>query len=300
MASFDAPPKILAGVDGGGSGCRAAVEAAGGSFRGYGTAGPANIRTDPQEAARNIVAAVRAALEDAGQDARDLSQVVAVLGLAGANVGDHAARLQPLLPFAASHIETDVAIALEGALGPGDGAVAILGTGTAYLRRRNGKTQALGGWGFELGDQGSGAWMGRQLLEEALLVHDGIHAGSTLAGSILSEFGNNPSALVDFSRNARPADYARFAPRIVEASQAGDQIAARILAGAVSSISEALDALRLEEKMPLSLLGGLAPVLAPLLPERHRARLVPARQDALGGALGMAARIFAPEAAAHG
>ena len=56
-------------------------------------------------------------------------------------------------------------IALEGAIGDGDGAMAILGTGTAYMVRRNGEARPIGGWGFQVGDQGSGARIGRDLLE---------------------------------------------------------------------------------------------------------------------------------------
>ena len=43
--------------------------------------------------------------------------------------------------------------------------MAILGTGTAYMVRKDGASRAIGGWGFQVGDQGSGARIGRDLLE---------------------------------------------------------------------------------------------------------------------------------------
>ena len=49
---------------------------------------------------------------------------------------------------------------------------------------------------------------------------------------------------------------------------------------------------------PLCLLGGLAELYAPRLSDGFRAQLRPALQDALGGAVQMAVRLFASDKAA--
>ena len=72
-----------------------------------------------------------------------------------------------------SGVESDAPIALDGALGARDGAIAIIGTGSTFVLRQDGRTRAIGGWGF-LGDHGGGARIGRDLLEETLLAYDGI------------------------------------------------------------------------------------------------------------------------------
>ena len=51
---------------------------------------------------------------------------------------------------------------------------------------------------------------------------------------------------------------------------------------------------------PLCLLGGLAPLYAPRLSARYQAMLKPPLQDALGGAVSMAVRMFGKAEAAHG
>lgn len=282
---------FVVGIDGGGTSCRAAVADASGKVLGRAKGGPSNIRSDFDNALANIVDVTRGAFGEAGLDPASIGAASAVLGLAGANVGDYKARLEVALPFRANRIESDALIALEGAIGPGDGAIGVLGTGSVYLARRGEEVRGLGGWGFMVGDQGSGAKLGWDLLQETLLVHDGIHTGSALSDAILTRFGNNPSAVVEFTTNAKPADYGTFAPHVFE-NAGKDAVADRVLGRALVQVEEALDALKLVDGERLCLLGGLAPLYAVRLPERHRTKLQEPLQDALGGAVSLAARVF--------
>ena len=90
---------LYLGVDGGGSGCRAAVADAAGRVLGRGEAGPANIWTTFEPARANVLAASAAALAEAGLPDR-VGDLQAVLGVAGANMPAVAVRLQQDLPFA--------------------------------------------------------------------------------------------------------------------------------------------------------------------------------------------------------
>jgi len=290
----------MLGIDGGGTSCRAALATASGDIIGRGKSGPANIRTDLTGARENIVDAARQAFADAGKDPALVPQAFAVLGLAGSNVGTYAQRLQTILPFAESRVETDALIALEGAVGEGDGAMAILGTGTAYMVRKGGSARAIGGWGFQVGDQGGGSRIGRELLEETLLAHDGIRPASPLTREILAVFRNNPEDVVEFTINAKPGDYGGFAPKVFDFAARGDIAAEAIVARAVAAIEASLDALALDGKAPLCLLGGLAPLYAPRLSAPYRAMLKEPLRDALGGAVAMAARMFGKTEAARG
>ncbi|HOZ35100.1 MAG TPA: BadF/BadG/BcrA/BcrD ATPase family protein, partial [Tabrizicola sp.] len=162
---------LFLGIDGGGTGCRAAVADASGRILGTGVAGPANLTSDPAGTRANILAATRAALAAAvGPDAgeAELTRLVAGLGLAGANTTG--ASLD--LPFAKLRLETDAVTAVKGALWGGDGIVAAIGTGSVFASQRNGVIRQVGGWGLVLGDEGSGAWLGRSLLARALRAVD--------------------------------------------------------------------------------------------------------------------------------
>ncbi|MGY2992947.1 BadF/BadG/BcrA/BcrD ATPase family protein [Mesorhizobium sp. URHB0026] len=285
--------KFVLGIDGGGTSCRAALATADGAVVGRAKSGAANIRTDLTGARSNIVDAARQAFIAAGQDPDLIPQTPAILGLAGANVGTYRQQLEAILPFSTSRVETDAEIALEGAVGSGDGAMAILGTGTAYMARKDGKSRAIGGWGFQVGDQGSGARIGRDLLEQTLLAHDGVRLASPLTDSMMAVFRNNPEDVVEFTTNAKPGDFGGFAPKVFEHARKGDIVANWILDKAVADVEASLGALDLAAGAPLCLLGGLAPLYAPRLSERYRALLKEPLDDALGGAVQMAARLFA-------
>ena len=285
------PYDLVIGIDGGGTNCRAALATRAGEIIGRGRSGPSNIMTDLDGARASIEAAARLALADSGRDPALLATVPAVLGLAGTNVGGYKQQLLQGLPFAESVVESDALIALEGALGDEDGAIAILGTGSIFMARRAGAYHTIGGWGFMLSDLGGGARIGRDLLQETLLANDDIRPGSPLTDRVLDRFGGDPREIVKFAAAARPAEFGGFAPLVFDHA-ADDPVATSILARAVADIEEALDALELAPHHKLSLIGGLGPLLAPLLSVRYRERVTPPYGDALGGAVSMALRLF--------
>lgn len=290
-------PDYFIGIDGGGTSCRAAVAAADGAVLGSAKVGAANILTDVDGALDNIVAAAKAAFANAGLDPDAYASASALLGLAGANVEGVTERLIAKLPFRRSEVVTDAEIALQGAFGHDDGAIAIIGTGTAYLSRKNGKLRHFGGWGFVVADQGSGARLGQALLQECLLVSDGIRPGSNLTSEVLKEFGDEPSRIVAFARYAVPSDFGRYSPKVFAAANSNDPVGVKILKAGAASIDETLDAVIRAGGEAICLLGGLSPFYPQWLAAEHRARLVTARSDALSGAVALAVSHFTQEVA---
>ncbi|MGB8817684.1 MAG: BadF/BadG/BcrA/BcrD ATPase family protein [Rhizobiaceae bacterium] len=290
--------RFLVGVDGGGTSCRAALAKLDGTIIGQAKSGSSNITTNLEGAADSIMQAVHAAVAEARLEPEILAQSAAVLGLAGANVGDFAARLSRRLPFASHAIESDATIALQGALADGDGAIAILGTGSAFLSRRGQTMRLIGGWGFQISDLGGGARLGRDALELAILAHDGVCERSPLTDELLAGFEGGPEGIVLFVQNAKPVDYGRHAPTVFRHLAAGDANAVRLIKAAAATVDAAFDALCKDGDDQIALLGGLAPFYPPWLAARHQARLAPARADALTGAVELAARLA--EHGAHG
>lgn len=283
---------LVLGIDGGGTSCRAALATSAGEVLGRGKSGAANIMTDLHGARANIVEAARLAFVDAGRDPALIPTAGAVLGLAGTNVGGFKQQLLEILPFRASLVESDALIALNGALGDHDGAIAIIGTGSIFMSRRGDRLQTIGGWGFMLGDLGSGARLGRDLLQETLLAHDDIRPGSALTEAVLERFGGDPRDIVKFGAASKPGEFAVFAPLVMEFAGKGDDAALRVLRRAVGHVEEALAALKLRDDDWLCLHGGLAALYAPYLSQNYRALLRSPLQDALGGAVSMAVRHF--------
>lgn len=278
------------GIDGGGSGCRAILADADGSPIGKGTAGPANIGADTTTALRNITAAAEQAAHNAGLTPSILSQAKAVLGLAGANSLPDRDALYGSLPFAQCHIVSDAVTALQGAIGDGDGAIVILGTGSAFVRRAGDETRITGGRGFMLSDHAGGARLGRELLEETLLACDGMADGTLLTEAVLSRFDNDPRAVTLFSRTATAADYAAFAPLLFEYAAQQDPLGLSILRRACASVSRGLDALDMPSLGRFSMTGGLATAYAALPFFPYREFYVLPLGDSLQGALSLALR----------
>lgn len=292
--------ELVLGIDGGGTSCRAALATLDGRILSRATSGAANIRTDLTGARASIVEAARLAFVEAGRDPGAIASTPALLGLAGSNVGTYRRQLEAILPFSRAIVETDSQIALEGALGPADGAIAILGTGTAFLVRRGGTARPVGGWGFLIGDQGGGARIGRDLFEETLLAYDSIREATPLTAALLKVFNDNPRDIVEFTTTAKPRDFGGFAPMVFEHAEKSDAVAELILRRAVDAVEASLGVLGLRDDDPLCLLGGLAPLIERRLSVQYRAKVRPPLQDALGGAVAMAVRAFAPGARVDG
>lgn len=261
------------GVDGGGSGCRAVLADASGRVIGRGEAGPANIASDPEGALGNILAACSAAMDEI-----PAQEIRAVLGLAGANLTPNGEALIERLPFRARVVQ-DVTTSVRGALGSSDGIVVAIGTGSVFARQIGGKIHSIGGWGLRLGDEASGAWIGRALGMRAGRALDGFCDVTPLLRAFLEEIDGR-SGLIAFSLRATPADWARFAPRVLEAD---DPAATAIRVAAAEEIRAAITLLQPEDRLPVTWIGGLGPALA--LDDWPRAE---AKGNALDGALALA------------
>lgn len=243
---------LYLGVDGGGTGCRVRLVDAAGATLAEATAGPANISSAPEGALANILAATRAALAAVpGCAAEDLR---VGLGLAGANAAGTVDWLAERLPFAAARIETDAVSTTLGALGSQDGIVAAIGTGSVFADSRGGVIRQIGGWGFTLGDAGSGAVLGRMLLSRALLAQDGLVAMTPLLSAVLADFGA-PEAMVSYAVTASPGDFATHARRLVAATD--DPAARAILAEAATGVAEYVERLQRDGALPVAWVGGL-------------------------------------------
>ncbi|NVK41596.1 MAG: N-acetylglucosamine kinase [Oceanospirillaceae bacterium] len=279
----------LLGIDGGGTSCRARLCSADGRVLGEGRAGSANVRLGVGQAYDAILAATAEALRVAGLDGAVLSRTWAGFGLAGA-VDDErkAAVLAHPNPFAGVAIETDAHAACLGAHQGGDGGILILGTGSCAVGYHENRFVVIGGWGFMVSDQGSGAWLGLNAIRRSLLAHEGIQETSDLSRALMARFEDSPLALLNWSEGARPGDYGAFAPLIFEHAAAGDALAVELVKQSATEAVALLERLLSLGVDRICLMGGLSQPLEPWLPEVLRSHLVEPAGDAMDGALLMA------------
>lgn len=279
------------GVDGGGTACRAALVGARGRVEAAG--GSANV-SDFDRAIGTITDTLARLFTAAGADSDTRARASLHLGLAGVTGPALAARvetaLRAALPARTITVSGDQTTTIAGALGAADGAVAGIGTGSFIGRQHGGRITSLGGHGFLLGDQASGAWLGKRLMQELLLAEDGITAHSDLTRAARDSHGGERAGVIAFALGARPADFARLAPQVVGAAQYGDAVGARLMREGADYILSALAALGWSGDEPLCLTGGLGPAYRDWLPETVARRLTAPRGTALDGALALAAR----------
>lgn len=275
-------------MDGGGSGCRAALAGRTGPIGPVGHAGAANFTTDPTQAIANVHAAIADALMRAGLATDAARGMCAHVGLAGILTQADADCVTAQLPFAQCIVTDDRVPLVAGALGGREGALLAVGTGSFGATCKGGVLQYVGGWGLTLGDDASGAWLGRELLAETLRAMDGLVAHSPLTRDIAARFAHTPSGIVAFAGTAHPKDYATLAPDIVDAALARDPVACALMQRGAAYLASITASAAPDSEAVLCLAGGLGPHYAPFLPAQDRQRLCDPLGTALDGGVALA------------
>jgi glucosamine kinase len=272
------------GVDAGGTGSRAVVTTADGTIVGSGSAGPGNPSLAGPAAVRAIGAAARTALRDT-DPASVRTAVVGVAGVSGLAAVAEAFEWEwkAIGLTCAVPIVGDAVTAFAAGSAARSGAVLIAGTGAvAALVDGLDVVRTADGWGWLLGDEGSGTWIGLQAVRAA------VRRPSTLAAEVMAHARvDTPDALADWAGRQPPSAFAALCP-LVCASQS--PAATSIIAAAASRLLGTLTELDTSDG-PVVLAGGL---LTADTPVRRRVRAALGSRATVAGdpALG-AARLAA-------
>lgn len=169
------------------------------------------------------------------------------IGLAGAGKPEEQTKLRSLLMARFSlpcTVATDAAIALHGAFDGAAGMLLIAGTGSiAYGRNRLSKQpERVGGWGWQVGDEGSGSWLGREAVRCALLAEDGRGDETALSPTICAAL--SIATITDcipliYSTEWSAQRYGEIAPLVLETAKE-DYVARRLVRLAASHLAKHL------------------------------------------------------------
>ncbi len=293
MSKYDSSnhAQFYVGVDGGGTSCRARIEDADGRLLGQGAAGPATTRIGADRSMQAVCAASMAAAIDAGLPPAALAHTTAGVGLAGI---DRKGALQALLglphPFRNIVYASDAKIACLGAHNGRDGGIVVVGTGSIGFARVKGRERRIGGYGFPISDEGSGAELGLQAVRLALRAHDGRARPSPFLLEVMGRLGPDAVTLVAWAEQATATEYASLAPVALGHAEAGDPSAEEIVAEAGRHVDVLIRSLVEFGAPRISLLGGLASRLVQWLSADVLPFLSPPEGDAVAGALLLARR----------
>jgi N-acetylglucosamine kinase-like BadF-type ATPase len=253
---------IAVGVDAGGTSTKASASRDGDAYgRAQGAA--ANASAIGFERAAAAIASV---IEEALQG--ESAQAICV-GAAGAGrkevSGAFEAELRKRFPGARVCVCDDARIALRAAVPDGDGIVLISGTGSIAYGEFGESVVRAGGYGYLVGDEGSGFAIGSAAVRLLLRSYDGRSIADAFTAQVAAALGSSCAndVLERVYRNEHPVRaLAALAPMVIEAANAGQRAANKILQAAaldlsdlVKSLLRAADAGRSE--IPIVFAGGL-------------------------------------------
>jgi len=295
--------RILIGADVGGS--KTAVGVSDGQTILARAEGPgAAVRPGRAMVSASVIAeVVRRALAGAGR----LSGDVLYIGAAGAGREPEREELRKALRgenlATAVVVSTDIEIALAAVFDDGPGIVVSAGTGSVAVGRdRAGTRHRIGGYGWQMGDEGSGYAVGRAALGAVSRAADGRSPRTALSDRVLAATrSENFDALVRWAAAASPAEVAALAPHVLDVAGHGDPIAQGICDYAARELTQLavclLPVMDLEPPVGVAVTGGLLSADGPLRRSvltklREDASLAPmeAPVDAVEGAIRLAKR----------
>lgn len=276
---------LYLGVDGGGTRCRARLETAEGKVLGSGISGPASMRFGIEAASASILGAARQAYGEAGLGEEALARTYAGIGLAGTgHLGARQALESWKHPFKQAWFEGDGYLAWLGAFGGEEGGIVVCGTGSIGITYK-GKTIRVGGYGFPVSDEGSGAHIGLNAIRYALRTLDGRANATAFAQEILDRFGSDPAVVIRWSETASATDYAAFAAIVIKHAGAGEPAASNLLRDAAVHIAGLAEAVLERGASRVALVGGLVEFIRPWIPQSTASRLTEPQADAIAGGI---------------
>jgi len=187
--------------------------------------------------------------------------------------------------------------------------VLAIGTGSIAARLdRQGRESRFGGWGFTTGDLGSGSYMGKQLVSNALVQYDKRQSkcdillnevilrlsaernklAKMVSDKKLNKYEQTNQAIANWIQFATPTDYASFAPLIFEYAEQSEY-ATNIINDAAYWIEDLAGTAGFETKafgdLPIVIIGGLAQAIKPYLSKKLLQTLVSSKGSSLDGAI---------------
>lgn len=293
------------GIDAGGTKTVCLLADETGAILGEARDGGANLQTAGELEVEKVLHRVM----EAAVGTREVSPSAICLGIAGVDRDEDAAAVRGIMRRigfkARTLVVNDALVALVAGAGHSPGVVVVAGTGSiAYGHNGKGRAARSGGWGYLLGDEGSGFWIGRRALSAVVRHADGRGPSTLLTALILDHLRISTAADLiheTYYRDLRRNAIAGLASLVQRAQAEGDAVASDILrrasvelAAAAGSVVAQLD--MRGEGFPFVLAGGIfsvVPWLVSDLAQRlsevaPRSRVEPLQVEPAVGAVALA------------
>ena len=225
--------RLLIGIDGGGTHSTAVAAWPDGSIAAVAEGGGANFHNIGVEAVRrHLEEMVGALCERSGGEAEEICVGMSALD-APADDATRARFATGMFRQEQLDLQSDAYIALMGFTQGAPGVIVICGTGSMLLKLDGeGCQRAAGGWGYLLGDAGSGYTLAREGLLAVIDATEGTGPATPLTEDALCYFSvDAPRGLIDriYAPETTPDKLAGFARHVLTRAKEGDGVAVGIL-----------------------------------------------------------------------
>lgn len=224
-----------------------------------------------------------------------------VSGLTDARAEAEALLQRPALAAVRRVVAThDSVTSFLGVLGDQYGSVVAAGTGVVTLGVGPEHSTRVDGWGYIMGDAGSGYWIGREALDAVMRAHDGRGPATALTAAVQERWPDLETAYTQLQATEdRVRTVASFAAKVAEFAALDDGVAANICQAAARELAlAALTSLRVVDAPADAAVGAVGGVFgSPIIraafedavrAERSDARFVPPMGSGLDGAVALA------------
>jgi N-acetylglucosamine kinase-like BadF-type ATPase len=164
-----------------------------------------------------------------------------------------------------STVVSDIELAFRANFAEGDGILLYAGTGSvAFTIDENLKKHQIGGWGYLLGDEGAGYWIGKEGIRSALFAIENNQSvkPDSLADQILSQIGAMDwEGVKAFVYSQDRSAIAALSKIVNSCAEQGDQDALLILekaAGHLAELVNRIDKQLIRKSLPVIFTGGIS------------------------------------------
>ncbi len=164
---------------------------------------------------------------------------------------------------------SDIELAYRANFADNEGVLIYAGTGSvAFTTGKDGRSLRIGGWGYLLGDEGAGYWIGREALRAAMYFIDGevLPEAKTLEAQILTAIkASNWAEVKSFVYGKDRNEMAALSRVVAESAEGGDLTAKAIIKEAARHLADLVhrtEEITGRENMAVKFAGGVAQISA--------------------------------------
>jgi len=218
----------------------------------------------------------KASLTEIKRSIKDLVIDAVTIGVTG--YGSEQAiheQISSFFPGASIASSTDIALAYRGEFQSGKGIFLYAGTGSVAIHiTEHEKEFTAGGWGYLLGDEGGGFWIGREALRHLARNSESENAPDELSREIAKKIGGATwSDVREFTYSQNRSEIAQLSRIVVTLAEANDEKALNIISDAAHYLADLVR--RLDEQiggklLPVKFGGGMSNTIPKLRLEIER------------------------------